>query len=218
MQPPTPDDVRQAGSPTATPSPHVLALFDFDGTLTSRETFGALVAFAVPRRRLMFGRLLLWPLVVGYRLRLLPGTLVRACVVWFGFRGLFVDSVCDAGQDFAGTVLPTLMRPEAVARLRQHLGQGDTVAVVSAAFDVYLAPWCAAQGVDLLCSRLQSAGGRLTGRYAGEQCVGEEKARQVRARYELDRFAEVHAYGDTGKDLALLALAHKKFYRGRQRG
>lgn len=211
-----PADAAQRVSPAADPSPRVLALFDFDGTLTTRETFGAFIAFAVPRHRRMLGWLLLWPLVVGYRLRLLSGTRVRASVVWIGFRGLGEGNVREAGLRFAQTILPGLMRAEALATMQQHQARGDTVVVVSGAFDTYLAHWCEAHGVELLCSRLQHANGRMTGRYAGPQCVGQEKARQVRSIHALDAYTEVHAYGDTDEDLALLALAHRKFYRGRE--
>lgn len=41
-----------------------------------------------------------------------------------------------------------------------------------------------------------------------------EKARRVRERYVLAAFREVHAHGDTPEDEHLLALAHRKFYRG----
>ena len=65
-----------------------LALFDFDGTLTTCETFPGFVRRVVPRARLRWGGLLLAPLVLGYRLGLVPGTRVRAAIVRIGLRGL----------------------------------------------------------------------------------------------------------------------------------
>ena len=53
----------------------------------------------------------------------------------------------------------------------------------------------------------------LTGRSLGAQCVGAEKARRVRERYDLSSYALVYAYGDTNEDRALLALAHRRVYR-----
>lgn len=193
-----------------------LALFDFDGTLTTSETFGRFIRAVATPRRLAAGRLLLAPLVAGYRLGLVPGTVVRAAVVRFALRDRPLEAIEAQVAVFAGAVLPGLLRAGALERVRWHQARGDTVAVVSGAFDVYLAPWCREHGVDLLCSRLERRGGRLTGRYAGAQCVGEEKARQVRARYDLARYGSVHAYGDTREDLALLALAQQRYYRWRE--
>jgi len=58
---------------------------------------------------------------------------------------------------------------------------------------------------------------RSTGRYAGAQCVNEEKVRRVRERFDLSHFATIHAYGDTPEDEALLALAHRRWYRWQER-
>lgn len=192
-----------------------LALFDFDGTLTTRETFPDFMHHAVPRWRLWVGRVLLAPLVLGYRLGLVSGTVIRAVIVWFGFRGVDAATVAAHGRDFAENVLPGLLRVETMSRLRWHLGRGDTVVLVSGGLDVYLQPWCEAQGIACLASTLAQRGGRLTGGYEGAQCVRGEKARRVTDAYDLSRFDHVHAYGDTPEDHELLALAHTRIYRGR---
>ncbi|WP_233198608.1 MULTISPECIES: HAD-IB family hydrolase [Luteimonas] len=191
-----------------------LALFDFDGTITTRETFPDFLHRAIPPRRKTLGLLLFAPLVVGYRLGLVPVHALRAALVRYAFRGVARAHVDAAGAAFASDVLPSLVRPEMQARIDWHRARGDTVVVVSGGFDVYVGPWCAAQGVDWLCSSLADRAGRLTGRYAGAQCVADEKVRRVSARYDLSRYAAVHAYGDTHEDLALLALADHATWRG----
>lgn len=193
-----------------------LALFDFDGTLTTREMLPDFFRRAIPRRRLWIGRWLLAPLVIGYKLGAVPGTVVRAAIVRFGLTGLARADYERHGQAFADEVLPGVLRPEAMARLHWHQQRGDTVVVVSGAFDVYLAPWCQRQGVEVLCSTLEDNGTHLTGRYLGRQCVRSEKPARVRARYDLSRFERVYAYGDTVEDLDLLAIAHHRYYRGQE--
>ncbi|WP_254200784.1 HAD family hydrolase [Lysobacter sp. MMG2] len=193
-----------------------LALFDFDGTLTDRELFPDFMRFAVTPRRLAIGRVLLAPLVIGYKLGLVNGRITRACIVAYAFRGRSQHELSDAGERFAREIIPAALRPEAMTRLQWHREQGDTVVVVSGAFDLYLSHWCAQHGVELMCSSLESRDGVMTGRYAGAQCAGEEKARRVRERYDLARFKTVYAYGDTREDRELLALAHRRWYRGQE--
>jgi phosphatidylglycerophosphatase C len=192
----------------------VLALFDFDGTITTRETLPDFLRFATPARRLYVGKLLFVLPVLAYKLELLPVHALRALLVRYAFGGLPRAAVEDAGRCFAATVLPPLVRPEMQARIDAHRAQGDTIVVVSGGFDVYLASWCEAQGVEFVCSSLESEGDRLTGRYAGAQCAADEKVRRVRERYDLAAYREVHAHGDTHEDHALLALAHVATYRG----
>ena len=190
-----------------------LALFDFDGTLTTRETFPDFLRYAVARPRLLVGGVLLAPVVFGYRRGWVAGNPTRSSIVQVGLRGVDAARLRTQGKAFARDVLPGVARPEAMERLSWHRERGDRVVVVSGGLDVYLAPWCAAQGVELACSMLAERGGRITG-YAGAQCVGEEKVRRVRALCDPQAYGAVHAYGDTHEDLAMLAMAHHRTYRG----
>jgi phosphatidylglycerophosphatase C len=193
-----------------------LALFDFDGTITTREMFPDFMYLAVEPHRLAFGKVALAPLVVGYKLGLVPGTTVRAAVVRFGFSGVPIAKLEEHGRSFAQSALPPVVRPEAIERINWHKSQGDTVVVVSGAFDVYLRHWCQELQVGLLCSSLEQRDGILTGRYLGRQCVREEKARRVREAFDLSSYNRIYAYGDTSEDQDLLALAHERYYQWQQ--
>ncbi len=193
---------------------HVLALFDFDGTITTREMLPDFVHYAVPKWRLRLGKLILMPMVIGYRLGWVSGTAIRAAIARAGFRGMTVTDYEAKAKAFARDVLPGALRPEMMTRIAAHRASGDTVVVVSGAYDVYLKHWCAEHGLDLIASTLEVRDGRLTGRYAGAQNVLAEKARHVRERFNFSAYAEIHAHGDTPEDQHLLALATRKFYRG----
>ncbi|KGI76901.1 HAD-IB family phosphatase [Oleiagrimonas soli] len=193
-----------------------LALFDFDGTLTTRETFADFVRAAAPPWRRRLGGLWFGPMYAGYKAGWVSGNRIRAEVVRFGFRGLPAAALRAAGEAFARDVLPTLLDARMMQRLDDHRRCGDVVAVVSGALDVYLQPWCVQHGLPVICSRLQVVDHVVTGRYEGAQCVGEEKARRVRMSWDLSSFGEIHAYGDTAEDHAMLALAHRAYFRGRR--
>ena len=64
-----------------------LALFDFDGTITTKDTFTPFVYFATHWARIALGSVLLAPMILGYKLGLVSGTKMRAAVVRLGFRG-----------------------------------------------------------------------------------------------------------------------------------
>jgi phosphatidylglycerophosphatase C len=193
-----------------------LALFDFDGTITTREMLPDFFRLAIPRRRVQIGGLVLAPLVLGYKLGLVSGSLLRALIVRLGFTGVAVASYQNHGRQFAACTLPGVIRPEVMARIDWHRNRGDQVVVVSGALDVYLTPWCESLGLHLICSELEQRGDRLTGRYAGAQCVRASKRARVLAQFDPAQFSEIYAYGDTIEDRELLSLADHKFYRGRQ--
>ena len=170
---------------------------------------------AAPRVRLVTGSVLLAPLLMGYRHGWVSPATLRTAVVRAAFSGMPVARLQGIGEAFARDTLPGLLRADAMAQLQCHRDAGDTVVVVSAGLGVYLAPWCAAHGVALLCSQLEVRDGCLTGRYLGAHCAGAEKARQVREHYDLTRFQRIHAWGDTPEDVELLRLAQQRIYRGR---
>lgn len=193
-----------------------LALFDFDGTITTKELFRPFLEFAVPSPRLRWGGLLLAPLVAGYKLGAVPPNAMRASAVRVGLAGMAWDHAHRQGQRFADDVIPSVLRDHAMARIRWHQQQGDRVVVVSGGLDVYLEHWCRRHQLELVCSQLETRGGRLTGRYRGAQCVAEEKRRRVQAAYELSAYDVVYAYGDTHEDRELLAMAHRRYYQWRE--
>jgi HAD superfamily hydrolase (TIGR01490 family) len=191
-----------------------IALFDFDGTLTSTDTFSRFLYFSSGPLRTAAGAIVLGPLLFGFKLGLVTGSQLRRASAAFCFRGREVEDVAACGRRYAQT-FDTILRPVAMGRLHQHLAKGDRVAIVSASLAVYLRPWSEPLGVDLLCTELEECGGRHTGRFLCE-CFGEEKARLVRARYDLGSFENVYAYGDTADDHALLRLANKRYFGGQE--
>jgi len=190
-----------------------LALFDFDGTITDRETMPDFMVAAVRPKRLVAGKVLLLPLIVGYKLRIVPGTIIRAAICWFGFKGVPVAELESRAAEFARSVLPSTVRPEALKRIAWHKARGDRVVVVSGGLDLYLKHWTEAHGLELICSSLQERSGVFTGFYLGRQCVRAEKVRRVQALHSMQQFGKVFAYGDTPEDYDLLAFADEAYYR-----
>jgi phosphatidylglycerophosphatase C len=192
-----------------------LALFDFDGTITTGDTFRPFVSLAGGRTRLALGTALLGPMIIGYELGWVRASRMRAAAAYFCFRGRREQEMRELGARYAKT-LPQRFRPEALARIRWHEQRGDTIVVVSASLRLYLEPLCKELQLDLICTELEQHGDILTGRYHGADCTGPEKARRVRAKFDFSRFATVYAYGDTLEDAELLDLATRRYFRFRE--
>ncbi len=192
-----------------------LALFDFDGTITSRDTFVMFARYATSRRRWVYGNVVLAPRVVGYHLRCVAGADIRERIARAAFGGVPVAELTRLGSKFAEAVIPRLVRERARDAVRWHLARGDRVVIVSASLDVYLAPWCRSHGLELICTQLEARHGTFTGSYAGGDCSGGTKRERVLENYRLSEYRHVHAYGDTDDDLAMLDLADTRYLRWR---
>lgn len=190
-----------------------LALFDFDGTITFKDSFKPFIYYAASRGRIALGSILLVPLIAGYKIGIIPATTTRATISFVAFRGRRKEDVKAVGAKYAQDVLPATLRAKAIETIEWHKAQGDAVVVVSAALDVYLVEWCRQVGVDVVCTELEAKDGVLTGRYRDGDCVGAEKAKRVLEKYNVKNYEVVYAYGDTIEDEAILSLADRKFFR-----
>jgi HAD superfamily phosphoserine phosphatase-like hydrolase len=129
-------------------------------------------------------------------------------------RNRHADDIAAQAAGFSREVLPEVVRPKMLEQIRWHVQQKHTVVIVSGSLDLYLRTWCEALGLDLICNRLESRDGRLTGCYAEGDCA-PHKVERIRARYDLSRYVRIHAYGDSSEDRPMLALAHERWYRGK---
>lgn len=191
-----------------------LALFDFDHTVTTCDTYGRFLRRVATPEQLAQAWWKVGPWLLAYRLKLISAARIRARVTRLTFSNRHSEDIATQAAGYARDVLPGVVRPQMLEQIRWHLQQRHTVVIVSGSLDLYLRPWCESLGVGLICNRLESRDGRLTGRYADGDC-GPRKAEHIRQRYDLSRFQRIHAYGDSSEDRPMLALAHDRWYRGK---
>jgi HAD superfamily hydrolase (TIGR01490 family) len=191
-----------------------LALFDFDHTVTTCDTYGRFLRRVATPEQLAQAWWKVGPWLLAYRLKLISAERIRARVTRLTFSNRHSDDIATQAAGYARDVLPEVVRPQMLEQIRWHLQQRHTVVIVSGSLDLYLRPWCESLGLGLICNRLETRDGRLTGRYADGDC-GPRKAEHIRQRYDLSRFQRIHAYGDSSEDRPMLALAHDRWYRGK---
>jgi len=189
-----------------------LHLCDFDGTLTRGDSFVRFLLFAVPLPRLVVGGFGLALKFIGL---IFSGNwsngVAKAAVLSAFFKGKSAAEMKKLSEEFCQKKLPTLVRNELLNDLRKAFQNGETVVIVSASPDVWLRPFCAAEGFDLLCTELEFESGQFTGNFSTPNCNGAEKARRIREKYDLDAFEKTTAYGNSKGDEAMFALADEVF-------
>lgn len=204
------DDHSRKGS-TAPGAP--IAAFDFDGTLTVRDSFRAFLAWRFDTHRLIWGLLRLTPAFLRYAWRQDRGRLKASLVAEFLAGRSIVELEADA-ERFAEVAARRLLRPDAVQTWRDWGRRGACRVIVTASPDVLVGPFARRLGADVLIgTRLGlDAEGRLTGALDSPNCRGAEKVVRLKAAFGEDvRLAA--AYGDTAGDREMLAIAEVRSYR-----
>lgn len=190
-----------------------IAFFDFDGTVTTKDTMLVFFKYAKGDWAFRLYFLLLSPVLVLYKLKLLPGQTAKEITLRVMFRGTAREDFVRRGKAFCAEKIDPILRPKAMERLNWHRGMGHEVWIVSASAQEWLRPWADANGIPLICTSLQyDAEDRLTGRIDGLNCNGDEKVRRIREKIDLSAYDTVYAYGDTYGDRPMLAMAtHAEF-------
>ena len=192
---------------TATRRP-VVAAFDVDGTLTTRD---CVVPFLYRTRGLRPGLAFVrHPFSASRALVRRDRDTIKAmaCTAFAGMHGEEVDV---RGAAFAREIESRWLRPDTFARLRQHRELGHAVVLVSASLDPYLVPFGSSIGAEgVVCTELErDPNGVLTGQLAGPNCRGSEKVHRLETWLAASGMTDavVWAYGDSAGDDALLARA-----------
>ncbi len=194
-----------------------LVAFDFDGTLTIRDSFMAFLAWRVSRARFVSGILKLAPASAAYVLNRDRNVLKARAVAEF-LIGTPREALEREAEAFRDAVWDRFMRPDALETWGQwgsvNDGEGAERVIVTASPETLIAPFAARLGADrLIGTRLRfDAEDRVAGGFIGLNCRGQEKVDRLRVAYgpgvEL-----AAAYGDTSGDREMISMAEIKGYQ-----
>ncbi len=190
-----------------------LALFDFDGTVTTHDSFRDFLIFTAGIRTFLWRMLLLSPWLFAYICKLVSNQTAKQKVAAAFFKDMSRQKFDRLAKDFVEKKLNGIVRPAALEKIRWHISQQHRVILVSASFANYLTFWCRQHQIELIGTQLEEKDGRLTGNFATPNCWGPEKVRRIKQLVDIDSFTNIYAYGDSRGDLEMLELASEKGYR-----
>lgn len=195
-----------------------VAAFDFDGTVSRRDTLVPFLARAAGSARFAS---------VAARLGLggARGTVnlrnrdhVKEQMIEMLLAGRSADELDALGAEYATELVASRLRPFMVERVRAHADAGFETVFVSASMVQYLRPVAATLGVDhVIAVETEVADGRLTGALVGPNVRAEEKVVRLRGWLAGTGTTDVElwSYGNTSGDHALLDAAQHAFWLGK---
>ncbi|WP_017931688.1 HAD family hydrolase [Robiginitomaculum antarcticum] len=194
--------------------PVELIAFDFDGTITTKDTFALFLRYYAGTAQWLLNLILLLPGFIAYGLRLIDRNAVKRQVVRRFFGGESQTEVKARAEQFAREVIPGLVRPAALAEVNAKLARGEAVALVSASINDYLDVWAKSAGIlKVIATRLAVDGDVLTGALDGPNCWGEGKLASIAAEMGSKNYIIAEAYGDSEGDKPMLIAAKVTFWQ-----
>jgi len=203
--------------------------FDFDGTLTTKDTLIEFIKYAKGKHRFLLGFLLYSPLLVLMKLHLYPNWKAKQKVFKYFFGGMDIKDFDRVCQDFAAHS-SHLLRPQGFDLIREVLTRQEQVLIVSASIDNWVRPFFTLQGlegIEVLGTQIEVVNGNITGYFKTNNCYGEEKVHRICealtqtldngkgvSSLSFDRTQYgIEAFGDSRGDKEMLAFADKGHFK-----
>lgn len=184
--------------------------FDFDGTLTTRDSFLEFIRYVCGNWAFCKGILRYSPLLVLMKLGLYPNWKAKQKVFAYFFKGMPLKDFAQQGRLFA-LDRQHLLRPQGVDMVKQAQAEDAEVLIVSASIDHWVQPFF--PEVKVVGTQVEVEEGRLTGRFLTKNCYGQEKVNCILALYPHRNEYELIAFGDSAGDKELLAFADEAHYK-----
>lgn len=190
----------------------IVAAFDFDGTLTHKDTLLPFLKYTLGKK--VFYRAILKNLcwLIAYKFKLYPNWKAKQRLFSTCFKGYSIKELENKGKEFASTH-PDLLKNDAIRTLEKHLFNGDKVYIISASMELWIKPLLAAYpSVKILATLPEVSNRQITGRFASKNCYGKEKVARLMEQEPLRNDYILYAYGDSSGDKDLLLSADHSYY------
>ena len=187
-----------------------IAVFDFDGTLTRKDTFLEFIKFSKGKWRFYFGFLLFSPLLVAMKLKLLPNGKIKQCIFSYFYKGVSIEKFNNWCQGFSPEI-DKIIRPKVLETLKSNKNK---VIIISASVENWIRPWAEKTGVEaILATKIETDNNDLlTGKFLTKNCYGEEKVNRLLSAFPNRSEYTLIAYGDSRGDRELIEFADEGFY------
>jgi phosphatidylglycerophosphatase C len=190
-----------------------LVLFDFDGTITKKDSFLEFIKYYKGYKAFIIGLTLLSPILLFYKIGIIKNWKAKERVLKYFFKNEPYNKFCLKSTEFSMKFIPGLIIPRAMQIIKDHQKRGDKVIIISASFENWLTDWCKSMNLDLIGSKIEVRNGLVTGKIEGKNCYGNEKVNRLKQYLNISEYSEIYAYGDSKGDIPILELANHRFYK-----
>jgi len=199
---------------------HEIIVFDFDGTITTRDTFAMFLRYYAGSLNWLLNIARLLPTFAAYKLGRIDRHAVKKAVVSRFFANEDENKVEARAERFAKEVIPTLIRPAALDHVKSRLASPtcgpESLYICSASIGPYLRYWAHSCGIHenhVMATELASTNGRLTGELSGYNVWGANKVRRILDQFAPQSVKILEAYGDSRGDQEMLHAAEASFFK-----
>ncbi len=189
-----------------------LYLFDFDGTLTYKDTMFLYLKFYNPSKyKVQFIRHI--PLFILLKLKLADAEKVKKSFIGSILKGQSKSKIEQKSQAFFEEYYPNIFRENALDFIKNINRENTESYIVSASLNIWVQPFAEKFQMPLLATRAEFRNDVFTGNFVGKNCNGKEKVNRIKEAVANKKFDKTIAFGDTSGDRQMLNWANENHYQ-----
>lgn len=189
-----------------------LYLFDFDGTLTCKDTLFDFLKFSFPKVY-FFNYLIFIPLFVVSKLKIIDAGFVKEMFISKFLKGKSYVEINQLAQNYFEQNHQELIYSKADEYIKSLSNYNDKF-IVSASVDFWIQPYADYYEMGLICTKAKyDEQGFFTGKFASPNCNYQEKKNRIEKEIDLSLYDQIIAFGDTKGDEAMFSIATKSNFR-----
>ncbi|HEX4851533.1 MAG TPA: HAD family hydrolase, partial [Puia sp.] len=106
-----------------------IAFFDFDGTITTRDTLLEIIKYQKGVSRFYLGFLLCSPILVAFKLKIISNQFAKEIMLRYFFRNESIEEFQEKCDAFAKNELKKLIRPKAINEIKRLRSIGADIVI-----------------------------------------------------------------------------------------
>lgn len=188
--------------------------FDFDGTLTKKDTFLAFIEYAKGYGKTFWGFFLFSPILILMKLRLFPNWKAKQMVFSWFFKGMNINEFNQICHEFADRN-QCIIRTRGWDTIRKALANGEQVIIITASIENWVKPFFKEFGnqIKVEGTKIDVRINQITGQFLTQNCYGVEKTKRLKEVFPYRQAYELIAFGDSNGDRYLLNEADESHYK-----
>lgn len=188
--------------------------FDFDGTLTKKDTFLAFIEYAKGYGKTFWGFFLFSPILILMKLRLFPNWKAKQMIFSWFFKGMNINEFNQICHEFADRN-QCIIRTRGWDTIRKALANGEQVIIITASIENWVKPFFKEFGnqIKVEGTKIDVRINQITGQFLTQNCYGVEKTKRLKEVFPYRQAYELIAFGDSNGDRYLLNEADESHYK-----
>ncbi len=189
-----------------------LYCFDFDGTITKKDTMFSFLKF-YNKRKFYLNFIKHLPFFIMLKLNLAEAERVKKNFVSSILKGEKEKNIQQKAASFFEENYPSILREKALNFIQNIDRNNSECYLVTASLDIWVKPFSEKLNLKLLSTQAKFEHGIYIGEFATKNCNGIEKVNRIKEVIKKQSFNKIIAFGDTSGDKEMLVWADEGHYK-----